>query len=56
MLRALAGAGALDHAVTIGVTSSESPPEIGASDVVVDGPVAFAALLVDVADAISARA
>jgi trehalose 6-phosphate phosphatase len=55
-LRALAGAGSLDHAVSVGVTSSESPAEIGDADVVVDGPVAFAALLGDLADAINARA
>jgi trehalose 6-phosphate phosphatase len=55
-LRDLERTGDLDHAVTIGVTSPESPPEIAASDVVVDGPAGFAALLTDMADAISARA
>jgi trehalose 6-phosphate phosphatase len=55
-MRALAAAGDLDHAVTIGVTSAESPPEIAACEVVVDGPAGFAGLLTDLADAISARA
>ena len=43
----------LEHAVTIGVASDESPPEIRAADVVVDGPAGLAALLDELADAIS---
>jgi trehalose 6-phosphate phosphatase len=54
-LRALAEAGALRHAVTIGVTSEESPPEVDAADALVDGPAGLAALLDALADAISAR-
>jgi trehalose 6-phosphate phosphatase len=55
-LHALAAAGALAHAVSIGVMSAESPAEVGAADVVVDGPVGLAALLDRLADAISERA
>jgi trehalose 6-phosphate phosphatase len=55
-LRAMVGTGALLHAVTIGVASDESPPEVHAADVVVDGPAGLAALLDGLADAISARA
>jgi trehalose 6-phosphate phosphatase len=55
-LRTLQDTGDLAHAVTIGVTSPESPPEVGAADVVVDGPVGLAALLDQLADAISVRA
>ncbi len=53
-LRALAAEGALAHAVSIGVTSAESPPEVSAADVVVEGPAGLAALLDALADAISA--
>jgi trehalose 6-phosphate phosphatase len=53
-LRALVGAGELTHAVSIGVTSDESPPEVRAADVVVDGPDGLAALLGALADALSA--
>jgi len=53
-LRALVDAGTLAHAVSIGVTSDESPPEIHAADVVVDGPAGLAVLLDALADAISA--
>jgi hypothetical protein len=51
-LRALSDDGALDHAVSIGVTSDESPPEVHAADVVVEGPAGLAALLDALADAI----
>ena len=37
------------------MTSDESPPEIHAADVVVDGPAGLAVLLDALADAISAR-
>jgi trehalose 6-phosphate phosphatase len=53
-LRALTADGALAHSVSIGVTSDESPPEVHGADVVVDGPVGLAALLGELADAISA--
>jgi trehalose 6-phosphate phosphatase len=53
-LRALVDAGTLAHAVSIGVTSDESPPEIHAADVVVDGPAGLAVVLDALADAISA--
>jgi trehalose 6-phosphate phosphatase len=53
-LRALAAAGTLAHAISIGVTSDESPPEIHAADVVVDGPAGLAVLLDSLVDAISA--
>jgi trehalose 6-phosphate phosphatase len=52
-LRALADDGALAHAVSIGVTSDESPPDVHAADVVVEGPAGLAALLDAVADAIA---
>jgi trehalose 6-phosphate phosphatase len=52
-LHALADAGALAHAVSIGVTSAESPPEVHAADVVVEGPPGLATLLDALADAIS---
>jgi len=51
-LRALADDGTLAHAVSIGVTSDESPPEVHAADVVVEGPAGLAALLDALADAI----
>jgi trehalose 6-phosphate phosphatase len=54
-LRALARDGRLAHAVSIGVTSPESPAEVSAADVVVDGPTGLAVLLDALADAISAR-
>ena len=54
--RALAATGALAHAVSIGVTSDESPPEVSAADVVVDGPAGLAALLDALADAIERAA
>jgi trehalose 6-phosphate phosphatase len=53
-LRTLADDGELAHAVSIGVTSDESPPEVHAADVVVEGPGGLAALLGVLADAISA--
>ena len=43
------------RAVSIGVTSSESPPEVRAADVVVDGPSGLATLLDALADDLSAR-
>ncbi len=49
----LVGDGALAHAVSIGVTSDESPPEVHRADVVVDGPAGLAALLAALADAIT---
>jgi trehalose 6-phosphate phosphatase len=52
-LRTLVGEGALVHAVSIGVTSDESPPEVHLADVVVDGPGGLAALLAALADAIT---
>jgi trehalose 6-phosphate phosphatase len=52
-LRALVGDGVLTHAVSIGVTSDESPPEVHLADVVVDGPAGLAALLAALADAIT---
>jgi trehalose 6-phosphate phosphatase len=51
----LASEGTLEHAVRIGVRSSEAPPEILAADVVVDGPTGLTALLQDLAQAISER-
>jgi trehalose 6-phosphate phosphatase len=54
-LRALADDGTLAHAITIGVASSEAPPEVLAADVVVAGPSALADLLRGLVDAISAR-
>jgi trehalose 6-phosphate phosphatase len=53
-LRALVHDGSLMHAVSIGVTSEESPPEVRGADVVVEGPAGLAALLDALADAISA--
>jgi trehalose 6-phosphate phosphatase len=50
-LGALASGGMLAHAVSIGVTSDESPPEVHAADVVVEGPAGLAALLDALADA-----
>jgi trehalose 6-phosphate phosphatase len=55
-LRALESTGELTNAVTIGVSSPESPADIGEADVVVDGPIGLAAVLDELADAISARA
>ena len=52
-LRALQRNGALAHAVSIGVMSDESPPEVHAADVVVEGPAGLAALLDALADAIA---
>jgi trehalose 6-phosphate phosphatase len=51
-LRALARDGGLDHAVSIGVASDESPPEVHAADVVVEGPAGLATLLDALADAV----
>lgn len=53
-LRELVRTGDLEHAVSIGVASPESPPEVGEADVVVDGPVGLAALLDVLADALNA--
>jgi trehalose 6-phosphate phosphatase len=55
-LKAMAEQGELAHAVTIGVMSDESPPEVGTADAVVDGPIGFARLLHALADAITSRA
>jgi len=52
-LRGLVAEGALAHAVSIGVTSDESPAEVRAADVVVDGPTGLATLLDALADQIS---
>jgi trehalose 6-phosphate phosphatase len=52
-LRRLADSKVLDHAVTIGVTSAESPPEILAADAVVSGPAPLAELLDAVAAAVT---
>jgi trehalose 6-phosphate phosphatase len=52
-LRALVDDGALERAVSIGVTSDESPPEVRRADVVVDGPQGLALLLDGLADAIA---
>jgi trehalose 6-phosphate phosphatase len=54
-LRELERAGTLEHAVSIGVASEESPPEIRAANVVVDGPAGLAELLDALADELSAR-
>ena len=54
-LRVLVDDGTLAHAVSIGVTSEESPPEVHAADIVVEGPVGLATLLDELADAISGR-
>jgi len=56
VLRALAADGTLESGVSIGVTSDESPPEVRAADVVVDGPAGLAALFDALADAISGPA
>ena len=53
-LRALAAEGALGAAVAVGVRSDESPPEIAAQDVVVEGPAGLGALLAGIADELSA--
>jgi len=55
-LHALVRAGTLRHAISIGVASSEGPPEIQDADVVVDGPGGLARLFDSLADEISARA
>jgi trehalose 6-phosphate phosphatase len=55
-LHALVAAGALRHAISIGVASDEGPPEVRDADVVVDGPGGLARLLDALADEISARA
>src|SRR5439155_9873264 len=55
-LRDLELAGELGYAVSIGVSSAESPPEVRDADVVVDGPAGLAALLDALADELSARA
>jgi trehalose 6-phosphate phosphatase len=54
-LAELALTGVLDHAVSIGVASDESPAEIGAADVVVDGPDGLAVVLDALADELSGR-
>jgi trehalose 6-phosphate phosphatase len=54
-LHALAQAGALEHAVSIGVASDEGPPEVRAADLVVEGPRGLAELLDGLADELSAR-
>jgi trehalose 6-phosphate phosphatase len=51
-LRELAAEGALEHAVTVGVASAESPAEVLAADVDVDGPAGLATLLGEVAAAL----
>lgn len=53
-LRRLAATRQVTTAVTIGVASAESPEEVLAQDVVVDGPAGLAALLTQLADALSA--
>ena len=50
-LHALVADGRLAHAVSIGVASDESPPEVRAADVVVEGPQGLAGLLDAIADA-----
>ncbi len=55
-LHALVAAGALGHAISIGVASDEGPLEVGQADVVVDGPRGLARLLDELAAEISARA
>ena len=52
-LRMLAATGGVAAAVTIGVASDESPAEVVAQDVVVDGPVGLAELLSQLADVLS---
>ncbi len=55
-LHELVVTGVLAHGVSIGVRSDESPAEVHAADVVVDGPVGLAELLDALADAISGAA
>jgi trehalose 6-phosphate phosphatase len=55
VLTGLAASGAVEHAVRIGVRSEEAPPGIFDADVLVDGPPGLAAVLADVAVAISER-
>jgi trehalose 6-phosphate phosphatase len=55
VLTRLAASGAVEHAVRIGVRSEEAPPGIFDADVLVDGPTGLAAVLGEVAAAISAR-
>src|SRR5207245_2790074 len=52
-LRDLERSGVLRHAVTIGVASVESPPEVHDADVVVEGPGGLAAVLHTLADELS---
>ena len=55
-LARLQSAGALRHAVRVGVTSAEAPAELlAAADVVVDGPAGLLELLTGLAHAVSAR-
>jgi trehalose 6-phosphate phosphatase len=54
-LSRLAAAGAVNHAVRVGVRSVEAPPGIFDADVLVDGPAGLARLLAELATAISAR-
>ncbi len=52
-LERLAGSARLGHAVRIGVSSAEGPPELlTRADVVVDGPAGLAELLADLGEAI----
>jgi trehalose 6-phosphate phosphatase len=51
----LVATGRLEHAVRVGVRSTEAPPEILAADLVVDGPRGLAVRLQEIADAISAH-
>jgi len=53
-LRGLLANGRIVAAVTIGVASDESPAEVRAQDVVVEGPAGLAMLLTQLADALSA--
>jgi trehalose 6-phosphate phosphatase len=52
-LQGLVDRGELAHAASIGVASVESPPDVHAADVVVDGPAGLAALLDALADALA---
>ncbi len=54
-LRELARIGVLEHVVSIGVASDESPAEISDADVVVDGPEGLAVVLDALADELSGR-
>jgi trehalose 6-phosphate phosphatase len=54
-LRQLVERGELASAIGVGVRSDESPAAIAEQDMVVDGPAGLAALLAELADAISAR-